>query len=528
MPQQYSVLMIDDDPEICTLTQRFFSQKTTTLDFHCLTDARQVIQTVQETRADLIILDHGMPHLNGLDVLHTLDEKLHDQAPPVIYQTAYPDYRDQALAAGAQDYFLKSETTLATLYARVQVHLAAAQQYAPPLDTLQRLIARGRDELQAWHTTSAHLTKESEPQAWCFGVEPGKQPSARKLYPLHDHSANLGPQPFNVDQLDWLYSFNGQPFFIEDTAALASFASWANIEETPACLFAWPVDLHRQRFGVWVFYALKQAADYPIKPQGLALFAKWRQTLGKTVDEIYRLRTQRDNLARSLQRTAAQIDRVNLTLAQALDDLPAPTPALQQTQAELGRLSTDARDYAQVFNPAVTFSPQLLLENKTIVAKHNLIQVMETCCASIQPWANMHQVDIRTTLEDTLQQAYLDAAAAKALPIILRQLLRNAVEAYLYDFKLKPDRRYSVVLNLQQDTHCGGFSDAAYAAYQQHLCDSWSSKAADRGWGLQSTTQLVTQLAGQIQIERQPGSDWRTQVTIQLPQHILLQEKHDG
>ena len=193
---------------------------------------------------------------------------------------------------------------------------------------MQRLIGRGRDELLARHSTTSNLIKESKPQAWCFGIEPGKQRSSRKVYLLHGHSANLGPQSFYVADLDWLSSPNGQPCFIDDPDTLASFANWAKIPTPPPCVFAWPVHLQRQRYGVWVLYALERAADYPINPQGLELFSKWRQTLGATVGEIYRLRTQRDGLAHSLQRSAAQIERVNLDLGKALDELPTPDLSL--------------------------------------------------------------------------------------------------------------------------------------------------------------------------------------------------------
>ena len=137
MTQLHSILMVDDDPEICTLTERYFSLQAESLHFDYLNDARQVVAKVQDTQPDLIILDHGMPYMNGLGVMQALDDAFHDQAPMVIYQTAYPDYRDQALAAGAQDYLLKSETEVPALYERVQFHLAAIQRDDPSPDTLQ-------------------------------------------------------------------------------------------------------------------------------------------------------------------------------------------------------------------------------------------------------------------------------------------------------------------------------------------------------------------------------------------------------
>ncbi len=66
-------------------------------------DGYEAVKAVQEQKPDLLFLDIQMPGLSGFDVLELLGEN----APPVIFVTAYDEYAVKAFEAHALDYLLK-------------------------------------------------------------------------------------------------------------------------------------------------------------------------------------------------------------------------------------------------------------------------------------------------------------------------------------------------------------------------------------------------------------------------------------
>ncbi|MBI4672341.1 MAG: response regulator transcription factor [Chloroflexi bacterium] len=71
--------------------------------------AEQAIRQIQQTQADVIILDIRLRQGNGFQVLQSV--KKPGQPPTVIVLTnfAYPQYRKKFLAAGADYFFDKSD-----------------------------------------------------------------------------------------------------------------------------------------------------------------------------------------------------------------------------------------------------------------------------------------------------------------------------------------------------------------------------------------------------------------------------------
>lgn len=101
------VLVVEDDLAIqllITETLRSRGHEPFTAD-----DGPSALPVAREHRPDLVLLDIGLPGLNGFDVLDQLkdDEELGDV--PVIMVTAWgePDYMERALHAGALAYIRK-------------------------------------------------------------------------------------------------------------------------------------------------------------------------------------------------------------------------------------------------------------------------------------------------------------------------------------------------------------------------------------------------------------------------------------
>ncbi|TMI75304.1 MAG: response regulator transcription factor [Bacillati bacterium ANGP1] len=98
------VLLVDDDRKLLSLLERGFrfegfEVQTATLGVHS-------VELAQSERPDLVVLDIGMPDLNGFDVCRQLRARLD---VPVIMLTARDDVEDKvrALDLGADDYVSK-------------------------------------------------------------------------------------------------------------------------------------------------------------------------------------------------------------------------------------------------------------------------------------------------------------------------------------------------------------------------------------------------------------------------------------
>jgi two-component system LytT family response regulator len=64
--------------------------------------ATKAVEQINSLKPDLIFLDINMPGMNGFELLEKLDE-----APDVIFVTAYDEYAIQAFEVNALDYILK-------------------------------------------------------------------------------------------------------------------------------------------------------------------------------------------------------------------------------------------------------------------------------------------------------------------------------------------------------------------------------------------------------------------------------------
>jgi len=99
-----SILLIDDDVQLCGLLTKFFSSHGFHID--AVHDGGSGLARAQEQQHDIVLLDIMLPVLDGLEVLSHLRKRT---AVPVIMLTARSadDDRIAGLEAGADDYILK-------------------------------------------------------------------------------------------------------------------------------------------------------------------------------------------------------------------------------------------------------------------------------------------------------------------------------------------------------------------------------------------------------------------------------------
>ena len=112
------ILVVDDE-----VNQGFLYEQELTdegYDVDVVNSGREAVEMVGKTAYDLIVLDIGMP---GMDGLETLGKMLGmDNRLPVILNTAYPSYKDNFMSWAADAYVVKSHD-LTELKAKIRESL---------------------------------------------------------------------------------------------------------------------------------------------------------------------------------------------------------------------------------------------------------------------------------------------------------------------------------------------------------------------------------------------------------------------
>ncbi len=132
MQQMQRILAIDDDAAVTSLLKRGLSYEGYAVDIAGTGEAGLAL--ARERPSDLVILDIGMPGIDGLEVLRRL--RAADARLPVIMLTARDAPADQVrgLETGADDYVVKP-FTFEVLLARVHALLRRQEAEHPPILT---------------------------------------------------------------------------------------------------------------------------------------------------------------------------------------------------------------------------------------------------------------------------------------------------------------------------------------------------------------------------------------------------------
>jgi DNA-binding NarL/FixJ family response regulator len=72
-------------------------------------DGLQAVQKTAELRPDVVLLDIGMPNLNGIEAAKRIRQKSPDSRVVFVTQNGDGDIRSSALDIGAHGYVLKAE-----------------------------------------------------------------------------------------------------------------------------------------------------------------------------------------------------------------------------------------------------------------------------------------------------------------------------------------------------------------------------------------------------------------------------------
>jgi two-component system, OmpR family, alkaline phosphatase synthesis response regulator PhoP len=125
-----TVLVVDDEPRIAQLARDYLEHA----GFGVLLagDGRAALQAIRTRQPDLVVLDLGLPELDGLEVTRSVRES---SRVPIIMLTARDDELDKLLGLelGADDYITKPFSPR-ELVARVRAVLRRTEAAPPATD----------------------------------------------------------------------------------------------------------------------------------------------------------------------------------------------------------------------------------------------------------------------------------------------------------------------------------------------------------------------------------------------------------
>ena len=128
-----TILVVDDEPRIVQLVRDYLEHG----GFTVLTasDGQSALRSARTGRPDLVVLDLGLPGLDGLDVARSLRR---DGEVPIIMLTARTDESDKlvGLELGADDYMTKPFSPK-ELVARVRAVLRRFEAASAPADVIR-------------------------------------------------------------------------------------------------------------------------------------------------------------------------------------------------------------------------------------------------------------------------------------------------------------------------------------------------------------------------------------------------------
>jgi two-component system, OmpR family, response regulator CpxR len=142
-----SILLVDDDSELCELLQEFFARRN--IELETVNDGRRGLARALNGGHNLLLLDVMMPGLDGFELLRLV--RRHSQVP-VIMRTARTTQADRVagLDAGADDYLPKPFGT-EELMARIRAVLRRSARAPKEAEILEvggiRLIPSARQVL---------------------------------------------------------------------------------------------------------------------------------------------------------------------------------------------------------------------------------------------------------------------------------------------------------------------------------------------------------------------------------------------
>jgi two-component system, response regulator, stage 0 sporulation protein F len=98
------ILFVDDDPSLLKL----YHEELTEEGYKVIVarNGKEAVTRFSREKPNLVILDIRMPEMDGVTALNVILGK--NRQVPIIFNTAYPQYRENFMTWGADAYLVKS------------------------------------------------------------------------------------------------------------------------------------------------------------------------------------------------------------------------------------------------------------------------------------------------------------------------------------------------------------------------------------------------------------------------------------
>jgi two-component system phosphate regulon response regulator PhoB len=109
--RRYSLLLVDDDPDILNLLQSQFKDEP--FEVFTAAEGESALNIVRTQKPDLVVLDINLPGLSGLEICRSLKADKNTREIPIIMLSARREEIDRVLGLefGADDYVTKPFNT---------------------------------------------------------------------------------------------------------------------------------------------------------------------------------------------------------------------------------------------------------------------------------------------------------------------------------------------------------------------------------------------------------------------------------
>jgi two-component system response regulator QseB len=150
------VLLVEDDPSLGSGLQTALKPEGYTVDW--LTDGIQALHALETESFDLVILDLGLPRLDGLSVLK--QARAQGKSLPVLVLTARDAIQDRidGLDSGADDYLVKPFDTT-ELKARIRALLRRSSGRSQSLISFQGIELDPASQQVSYQNKPVNLTR---------------------------------------------------------------------------------------------------------------------------------------------------------------------------------------------------------------------------------------------------------------------------------------------------------------------------------------------------------------------------------
>lgn len=125
MPKVYKVLIVEDERPMANalelkLNKSGFKAK-------AVFDGDSAVDILSKEKYDLVLLDLIMPKIDGFEVMKKMRDLKNDAKVIVLSNLSQEEDRTKAMAMGALDYFVKSDTPIAEIVKKVSDFFKANQ-----------------------------------------------------------------------------------------------------------------------------------------------------------------------------------------------------------------------------------------------------------------------------------------------------------------------------------------------------------------------------------------------------------------